>query len=271
MALTVLFILAACVPIPEGLGQAATNTLELTEKTSPWLTFPAPVPTEQGEKVEIFSADYPTSPDNFILTDPRTNEEKTELIKSWAPDDYEKEVSLYKAEIERMGQRAEDFGFEASIVDGKSWVVIPRNKKTGRMYVPKVAGIIQSSLHLWGQLDRSDDFFDLVEVGIDNPKLLGDKSVWHVFAKVMNFPPLNGLVTQWYDAVNDNINNVEIEPTPTPETNYVINANFPIISLPELSNNYDRIASKFSVISWEDISSRELFEYEQEYMLVSNI
>jgi hypothetical protein len=262
--LIVLFILAACVPSPKGLDQAATATQISNENASPWLTFPAPVPTEEGEKVEIFSADYPATPNDFILADTRTNQEKTELIKSWAPDEYEKEVALYKAEMERTGQSAGDFEFEASIVDGKSWVVVPKNKKTEKMYVPKIGELIQCSLHLWGYLDRSldDDFFDLVEVGIDNPKLLGDKSGWHVIAQVEN----GQRVRKWYDAPHDQIREVAPEPTPTPEVAYKINANLPVMSYDEMAEKVDEVAKDFSTINFGDFSSGKLLEWEQKYI-----
>ncbi|MDP2964678.1 MAG: hypothetical protein Q8N39_01420 [Pelolinea sp.] len=256
--LMVLFILAACVPIPQGLDQAATATQELVEGSSSRMDLPAPVLLEDGQEVNISLSDYPTNPDNFII-DTRTNEEKMALIRSWAPDDVKKEIALYNAEFERMGVDPNKIEYKASIVDGKSWALYPENRITGTLYVVSINGIIRPSIDLFGYLDRSvdDDFFDLTTVNIDNAQVVGDKSGWHVFANIEN-----GKVTKWYDAVHDQINTIEIEPTPTPEN---------ILRIVEVDEAREMIRrNEFSTelprVTLEDITSGRLLEVERKWI-----
>lgn len=212
-------------------------------------SIPASVPTDEGENVVQDSPPYPTTSDNFIFTNTKTNEEKTKYIKEVAPVDYEKEVALYKAEIERMGQRVEDFEFVPSVLEGKSWATVPKNKKTGRMLIPIIEGKIQRSLDLWKYLDRTDDFFDLVEVNMDNPILIADKTGWHVIT--------NSQHSKWYDAEHDQIKNVEIAPTPTVEKQEIkINSAFP---LKDIAKGIEH-PENYSPVTLEDIPSGRLLE-----------
>jgi uncharacterized protein YrzB (UPF0473 family) len=150
--LMVLFILAACAPIPEGLDQSATTTQELIISApieTPTATAPSlsasPTPLKDCESRKFILEDYPNNPDCFILSDTRTNEQKLEIIKKFAPDDFEKEVNLYRAEWERMDRDVNDLQIIASIVDGKSWTLVPMDKNTGQIYVPKIQEFIQTS------------------------------------------------------------------------------------------------------------------------------
>jgi len=209
--LFVLFILSAC---SQTLASNQAATAAQAERSA-WITSPAPIPTEEGKTVEINSSSYPTNPDNFILNDTRTNEEKMDILLSLAKDDVEKEIELYKEELQRMGKKESDFEFLASIVDGRSWVIVPREKAGGKVYVPSIDGIIQSSLHLFGRLGEKGDFFDLIPVAIENATVVGDSSGWHVVVGVKE-----GGVSQWYDARFDQVKTI-IETTPTPEEKFV--------------------------------------------------
>ena len=208
--LFVLFILSACT----GSGNLMQSATAAQADHSAWITFPAPIPTEEGKTVEINSSNYPTNPDNFILDDTRTNEEKMDILVSLAKEDVEKEIELYKEEIKRMGKKESDFEFLASIVDGRSWVIVPREKAGGKVYVPSIDGIIQSSLHLFGRLGEKGDFFDLIPVAIENATVVGDSSGWHVVAGVKE-----GRVSKWYDARYDRVETI-VEPTPTPDMRF---------------------------------------------------
>lgn len=172
--------------------------------------------SQEGNNIAIPLSDYPSSEENFILNDPRTNREKIETVKSVAPDDYQKEVNLLSEEWKRMGKNESDLEMVASIVDGKSWVLVARSKGSGRVFVPKIDGIVQASLHLFGRLDEAGDFFDLVPVDIEGATVVGDGSGWHVVARVED-----GGVLQWYDATRDEVRTVEVgEPSPTPDVGF---------------------------------------------------
>ncbi len=170
---------------------------------------------QEGNNIEIPLSDYPSSEENFILDDRRTNREKIEIVKSVAPDDYRKEVALLAGEWERMGRDESDLEIVASVVDGKSWVLVARSRGDGRVFVPKIDGIVQASLHLFGRLDETGDFFDLVPVDVEDATVVGDGSGWHVVARVED-----GAVVQWYDATRDEVRVVEREPSPTPDARF---------------------------------------------------
>jgi hypothetical protein len=256
----VLFILAACVP-PQEVDQAATATQELVEGSSSRLALPASVLLEDGQEVDISLSNYPTNSDNFII-DTRTNEEKMALIRSWAPDDVKKEIELYNAEFKRTGIDTNDIEYQTSIVDGKSWTLYPKNIKNGRVYIVSLNGIIRPSIDLFGYLDRdtNDDFFDLKLVNIPGGEVVGDKSGWHVFARVENEQ-----VTQWYNATNDQIEKVEIpipEPSPTPENQ------LRVVGIEEAKEMFDRMdfSTEFPRITLEDITSGRLLDMERKWI-----
>ncbi len=172
--------------------------------------------SQEGNNIEIPLSDYPSNEENFILDDRRTNQEKIEIVKSVAPDDYRKEAALLAGEWERMGRDESDLEIVASIVDGKSWVLVARSRGDGRVFVPRINGVIQASLHLFGRLDEAGDFFDLVPVGVEGATVVGDESGWHVVARVEG-----GAVTEWYDAAADEVRVVErAEPSPTPDARF---------------------------------------------------
>lgn len=254
----VLFILAACVPIPQGLDQAATATQELVEGSSSRMDLPAPVLLENGQEVNISLSDYSTNPDNFII-DTRTNEEKMALIRSWAPDDVKKEIELYNAEFERMGIDTKYIKYKASIVDGKSWTLYPQDIRTNTSYIVSIDGIIRPSIDLFGYLDRDPQIksFSLVPVNIPGAVVIGDKSGWHVFANIEN-----GKVTKWYDAVHDQINTIEIEPTPTPENQ------LRIVGVDEVREMIRRneFSTELPRVTLEDITSGRLLEVERKWI-----
>ncbi len=171
---------------------------------------------QEGNNIEIPLSDYPSSEENFILNDRRTNQEKIEIVKSVAPDDYRKEAALLAGEWERMGMDESDLEIVASIVDGKSWVLVARSRGDGRVFVPRINGVIQASLHLFGRLDEAGDFFDLVPVDVEDATVVGDGSGWHVVARVEG-----GAVVRWYDATRDEVRTVErAEPSPTPDARF---------------------------------------------------
>lgn len=246
----VLFILAACVPSPESLDQDATATQISTENAYPWLTFPAPLPNETGEMVEIPSSNYPDSDKNFIAHDMRTNEKKLEIIRFLAPEDYQKEIDLYKSEIKRMGLNENNFEYIASVVNKKSWAIVPKNIKTGEIYVPSINNLIQASLHLFGYLDKAldDDFFDLIPVNIPNATVIGDKSGWHVVVEKNH-----DSISKWYDAKNDKI---RTDLTANPETYSGIaietDPTTPFEQLPK--------------VTYEDFKSGKVLEAERKYL-----
>ena len=228
-----------------------------TQEPSAWLTIPAPIENQEGKKVETTTSSYPTNPDNFILDDDRTNQEKMDILLNLAPDDVEKEIALYKEEIQRMGKNTNDFEFIASIVDGKSWVIVPREKNSKTVYVPKIEGIIQSSLHLWGKLDTQGDFFGLIPVYIGNATVVGDRSGWHVVALIKN-----GELEVWYDATTDKI----MQPIPN-ITNKFVGDEIKVATDPYLIDDLgsrDFIANnkelRFPKVSFEDIKSGKLAE-----------
>jgi hypothetical protein len=172
--------------------------------------------SQEENNIEISLSDYPSNEENFILNDPRTNREKIEIVKSVAPDDFQKEVALLGEEWERMGMDESDLEIVASVVDGRSWVLVARSESSGRVFVPRIDGVVQASLHLFGRLDEEGDFFDLVPVGVENATVVGDGSGWHVVARVEG-----GAVSEWYDATKDEVRVVERGgPSPTPDARF---------------------------------------------------
>lgn len=250
------FILSACQPSPGGQGQTANESERLVSDTP---SSPAII-SDSSEASSISLDDYPISSSNFIV-DSKTNEIKMDLIKSWAPEEIEKEIALYNAEFKRMKVDTKFIRYETSIVDGKSWVLYPKDIRTNEAYIVSIKGVIRPSIDLFGFLDKStdDDFFNLVKVNIPNAQAVGDKSGWHVFAEV-----INGNVTQWYDATKDRINTVEVKPEAikTPEapqreeiriTNTVSMEDFPKFS-------------KLSRVDLEDLTSGKLAEVERKWL-----
>jgi hypothetical protein len=67
------------------------------------------------------------------------------------------------------------------------------------------------------------------------------------------------------------INTVEIKATPTPEITYKINGNFPKIDLGEFVNNYEKYASSFSSVTFEDFTSGKILENEMKYISTHTI
>lgn len=207
-------------PSPEKTDPSSSTSPQVSVETNPdtqsETSIPAPMSTEEGSSIEITSSSYPSNEENFILNDQRTNQEKTDVIESVAPDDYQKEANLLGEEWKRMGKDESDLEIVASIVDGKSWVLVAKSKSGGQVFVPKINGVIQASLHLFGRLDETGDFFDLVPVAMENATVVGDESGWHVVAQVKD-----GEVSQWYDATKDEIKMVEVsEPSPTPDARF---------------------------------------------------
>ena len=207
-------------PSPEKTDPSSSTSPQVSVETNPdtqsETSIPAPMSTEEGSSIEITSSSYPSNEENFILNDQRTNQEKTDVIESVAPDDYQKEANLLGEEWKRMGKDESDLEIVASIVDGKSWVLVAKSKSGGQVFVPKINGVIQASLHLFGRLDETGDFFDLVPVAVEGATVVGDESGWHVVARVEG-----GEVVQWYDAAADEVRTVErAEPSPTPDARF---------------------------------------------------
>lgn len=254
--LMMLFILSACRPISGAQVQIATAT-EMLISSTPYS--PAIFPEISGE-FSISLDDYPINPLDFTV-DSRSNEEKMNLIISWAPDDVEKETALFDAEFRRMGIGLSDIKYEVSIVDGKSWALYPKNIKTGKSYIVSIGGIIRPSIDLFGYLDKdiNDDFFDLKEVNISNATVIGDKSGWHVFAEVKD-----GKVTQWLNATTDQIKTVQVEPepSPTPENQ------FRIVGVDDVRKliKEDQFPTELPRVTLEDITSGKLLDMERKWL-----
>ena len=216
---------------------------------------PAAAPTQEGENIIIESASYPTNADNFII-DTRPNEQKMHLVKTWAPEDVEKEIALYNAEFERRKMDPKFIKYQVSIVDGKSWVLYPKDIRTNETFIVSIDDVIRPSIDLFGLLDKStsDDFFHLIKVNIPNAQVIGDKSGWHVFAEV-----IDGKVTQWYDATKDRINKVEVKAEEAPEKDEIKIKN--TIDISEGPKFID-----FSRVTLEDFTSGKLLELERKWL-----
>ena len=254
LIIIVLLFLTACTQPTIEYQSKNTNLINMLDFQH---GIPANIPSSKQDG-GISLENYPIYSKDFFI-DTRTNEEKMDIIRTWAPDNIEKEIALYNAELERIGVNLKDIEYRASIVDDPSadafsWVLYPYHKKLNKPYIVSIDGVINPAIDLFNFFDKSveDDFFDLVLVNIPYGEAIGDKSGWHVFGRVSN-----GKVTSWYDANNDRIKTVQVELAPTVETSEIkINSTFPmkdIIKGVEHPENY-------SPLTLDDITSGKYLE-----------